>query len=81
MAKKIKEMITDIKKASDREKLVVFIGAGVSVNSGYRLWDSLIGLLNEELKYSSKTSQFSTDEMLKIPQYYYNENTDRKSVV
>ncbi|MCB2312181.1 SIR2 family protein [Clostridium tagluense] len=77
MDKTIKEMITDIKKASDREKLVVFIGAGVSVNSGYRLWDSLIGLLNEELKYSSKTSQFSTDEMLKIPQYYYNEDTER----
>ena len=77
MAKTIKEMITDIKKASDREKLVIFIGAGVSVNSGYRLWDSLIGLFNEELKYSSKTNQFSTDEVLKIPQYYYNENTER----
>lgn len=77
MTKNIKEMITDIKKASDRERLVIFIGAGVSVNSGYRLWDSLIGLFNEELRYSSKASQFSTDEMLKIPQYYYNENTER----
>lgn len=77
MAKTIKEMIIDIKKASDREKLVIFIGAGVSVNSGYRLWDSLIGLFNKDLKYSSKTSQFSTDEMLKIPQYYFNENTEK----
>jgi hypothetical protein len=77
MAKTIQQMITDIKKASNCERLVVFIGAGVSVNSGYKLWDSLIGLFNEELKYSSKTSQFSTDEMLKIPQYYYNNNTER----
>ncbi|HYF82353.1 MAG TPA: SIR2 family protein [Clostridia bacterium] len=77
MVKTIKQMITDIKKASERENLVIFIGAGVSVNSGYRLWDSLIGLFNGELKYSLKTSHFSTDEMLKIPQYYYNENSAR----
>lgn len=77
MTKTFKQMIADIKKASKRENLVVFIGAGVSANSGYRLWDSLIGLFNEELKYSSKTSQFSTDEMLKIPQYFFNENRDK----
>ena len=39
------------------------------------LWDNLIGLLNGELKYLPKQINFSTDEMLKIPQYYYNENS------
>lgn len=58
MVKTIKQMITDIKKASNCENLVVFIGAGVSVNSGYRLWDSLIGLFSKELKYSSNIYQF-----------------------
>ena len=41
MNKTIKQMITDIKKASDSDKLVVFIGAGVSVNSGYKLMGQL----------------------------------------
>lgn len=77
MSKTIKQMITDIKRACECENLVIFIGAGVSVNSGYRLWDSLIGLFNEELKFSQKSSHFSTDEMLKIPQYYYNENNSK----
>lgn len=77
MSKTINQMIADIKKASERENLVIFIGAGVSINSGYRLWDSLIGVFNGELKYSLKTSHFSSDEMLKIPQYFYNENIGR----
>jgi molybdopterin synthase catalytic subunit len=37
MDKTLKEMIRDIKKSSERGKLVVFIGAGVSANSGYKL--------------------------------------------
>ena len=77
MDKTVKEMIAEIKKASECENLVVFIGAGVSVNSGYKLWDSLVGLFNEELKFSTKTKNYSTDEMLKIPQYFYNEDSDK----
>ncbi|MDF3004281.1 MAG: hypothetical protein K0S22_753 [Oscillospiraceae bacterium] len=66
------DMIKDIKKASAQGRLVVFIGAGVSVNSGYKLWHQLIALFNKELEYpSSSSSGFSTDEMLKISQYYY----------
>ncbi len=77
MDKTTKVMVSDIKKSSECNKLVVFIGAGVSANSGYKLWDALIGDFNKELGYSSKTSGFSTDEMLKIPQYFYNTNQER----
>lgn len=76
MNKSLQQMVLEIKRASQREKLVVFIGAGVSVNSGYKLWDNLISLFNEEQKYSPKKSGFNNDEMLKIPQYYFNENQD-----
>jgi len=77
MNRTMKEMIKDIKKASERDKLVIFIGAGVSANSGYKLWDSLIGTFNADLSYSPRTKQFTTDEMLKIPQFFYNKDKEK----
>ena len=73
----VAEMVRDINRASECDKLVVFIGAGVSVNSGYRLWDSLIGVINSELGYSAKIDNFTTSEALLIPQYLFNTNKDR----
>lgn len=59
-----------IQKASDNNKLVVFVGAGVSANSGYPSWSELV---KEFAKGIGKDiEKISGDDYLKIPQYYYN---------
>lgn len=66
----IKESREIICKASKNNKLIVFVGAGVSVNSGYPSWLNLISEFAMGLGIDLNSS--SVDDYLKIPQYYYN---------
>ncbi len=73
-----------IRNAKDNGRLVIFVGAGVSKNSNIPGWYQLIKAFSKELPYNKCNSceaidtcegyecDFSTDEFLKIPQYYYN---------
>ena len=72
----MKDNIHHIKEAIKQNKLVIFVGAGVSKNSHVPTWGSLVRKYAEELHYTQCLSchfktYFSTDEYIKIPQYYY----------
>lgn len=58
-----------IKEAESRNRLVVFVGAGVSIPSGMPSWSTAIKEIKQHL---GKTIEES--DILKIPQYYYNEH-------
>lgn len=58
--------ILHIQEASKQGKLVMFVGAGVSADSGVPMWSELIQGLKKELPYSLKNE---TDD-LKIAQLY-----------
>ena len=55
-----------IQQASRNNKLVVFVGAGVSQNSGIPTWKSLIGSMMEELPNELSKE----DDVLKLAQMY-----------
>lgn len=61
--------ILKIQKAIRENTLVVFIGAGVSANSGVPTWGNLINKMASELNIRREIQQ---SEYLKIAQYYYN---------
>ena len=69
----IKKSIKEIKKYADQGKLVLFIGSGVSRNSGYPSWEGLVREFDKVISYSEDPSikKYSSDEMLKIPQYAF----------
>lgn len=66
----IDESIRIINEARDNEKLVFFVGSGVSMNSNYPSWNDLIKNYAEPLGVIK--DNYYADEYLKIPQYYYN---------
>ena len=73
--------IKEIRNAKEQSKLVVFVGAGISANSGLPSWEGLIKDFAEKLGYdvrkdSDAKEHFCSDEYLKIPQYSYNKNPD-----
>lgn len=68
----IDEHIRVINEARDSGKLVLFIGAGVSMNSNYPSWNELIKNYAEALGINKNS--YTPDDYLKIPQYYYNEH-------
>lgn len=89
------DKIKDIRQAKENEKLVIFVGAGVSKNSNIPTWGELIKVFADELKYNNCTVcsfkndnvckdnclrkyDFSQDEFLKIPQYYYDKDKSDK---
>lgn len=57
-----------IKQAIDDNKLVVFVGAGASMESGIPSWKEAIEKIYEKIKPTS----LAKDEALKIPQIYFN---------
>jgi len=65
-----------IKQAMLDDKLVVFVGAGASVNSGIPLWGDAVRKMREHL---GKTS-LSENEYLKVPQYYFNARGEKEYV-
>lgn len=83
----MKMNLNKVKEALKNEKLVIFVGAGVSKNSHVPTWGHLVRQYARKLNYTQclschfKTNEcektchhqhyFSTDEYLKIPQYFY----------
>lgn len=63
------QMIEEMKKSLENKKLVIFVGAGVSKNSGIPTWGQMVRTFAEQLDYPVK--RLSTDEYIRIPQYYY----------
>lgn len=82
--------MSNIKEALTNEKLVIFVGAGISKNSNVPTWGHIVRQFAKELNYTqclsclfkSKNCEntchhkyyFSTDEYIKIPQYYYSQD-------
>ncbi|QDZ80161.1 SIR2 family protein [Priestia megaterium] len=62
--------IEAILEAINKDNLVVFIGAGVSANSTLPSWSDLIKKFAQGLGMSR---DLTTDDYLRIPQYYYNQ--------
>ena len=48
------EMIEDLSLALGREKLVVFVGAGVSKNSGLPTWGQFVQVFAKEIGYPTR---------------------------
>lgn len=72
----VETSIKKIKEASENNKLVVFVGAGVSANSGIPTWGELITEMAKDLgEFDVKNS---SDTYLKIPQFYYNERGEKE---
>lgn len=64
------EMIEDLSLALNREKLVIFVGAGVSKNSGLPTWGQIVQKFADKIGYPTK-GRLATEEYIRIPQYYY----------
>ena len=65
----LEHMIENMKKALKRDKLVIFVGAGVSKNSGIPTWGQMVRLFAERMDYP--VNRLSTTEYIRIPQYFY----------
>lgn len=61
-----KESRDIIKEAMREKQLVLFVGSGVSANSGMPLWPQVIKEITKKLPSDLE------EDFLKIPQYYYN---------
>ncbi|MCS3797863.1 SIR2 family protein [Niastella sp. OAS944] len=72
------QFVTDIriiKKAIAERKLVVFAGAGISVDSGAPLWGQLINELSREIDIPKNETDY-----LRIAQMYYNERHQKELI-
>lgn len=63
------QMIEEMKESLRKNKLVIFVGAGVSKNSGVPTWGQMVRAFAERMKYP--VERLSTDEYIRIPQYFY----------
>lgn len=62
-----KETKRIIYEAMENEQLVLFVGAGASVDSGMPLWKEAISKIAEKMQLTDDQNDY-----LKVPQYYYN---------
>lgn len=67
----MKEDIRKIKEAIENNKLVIFVGAGVSIGAGLPSWGALVEEYKKRLDLS-EADKYLPESYLKIPQYYYN---------
>lgn len=67
---KYTEFKRNIRKAMKNNQLALFIGAGVSINSGMPSWQNAVETIGKRLGIE----QVANTDFLKIPQYYYNAN-------
>lgn len=58
-----------IQAAANKNRLVVFVGAGTSIPSGMPSWSKAVEKIREHLSDKNCDNDF-----LKVPQYYYNEH-------
>lgn len=70
----MKEVLYQVKKALQHHKLVIFVGAGVSKNSQVPTWGQIVRIYAQKLNYTHQEI-LSTDEYIKIPQYFYSQDT------
>lgn len=83
------ESIKEVKKAQDNDRLVIFVGAGVSANSKLPNWSQLIADIADKIGYKgicdkcericetpSECSKrnYSSDEYLKIPELLFQDD-------
>jgi len=68
--KEFYERIEDLRTALDREKLVIFVGAGVSRNSKLPTWGQMVQVFAERIGYPS-IERLAMEEYIRIPQYFY----------
>ena len=89
------ESIKEIQKARETNRLVIFVGAGVSKNSNIPTWKGLIDKIALKIDYNERCIDcsekkedcpkddceirlnFTSDEYLKIPEYYYLKDSSR----
>ena len=64
------ESLRIIKKASEDNKLVIVVGAGVSMLSNFPSWKEVIDRFSGP--FSEQKERYSQNEYLRIPQKYYN---------
>jgi hypothetical protein len=74
----IKTSIEKIRGAIDNNKLVIFVGAGVSVNSNCPPWSKLVDKFADELGIAEDDRNKSIEYFLKIPQYYFIERGEKE---
>ncbi|MEV9639802.1 SIR2 family protein [Mammaliicoccus sciuri] len=72
----IRESKRVIREAINNNKLIVFVGAGVSANSGLPSWWDLVEKFTDGLGIDNKS--ITQDDFLKIPQYYFNERGNKE---
>lgn len=68
-------MIENMKTALKHDKLVIFVGAGVSKNSGIPTWGQMVRQFAERMGYP--VDRLSTTEYIRIPQYFYGMDQSR----
>lgn len=71
MKKVLFNYINIIQNAITSNKLILFVGSGVSINSGIPSWKDLIQELSKDLCIKNKNT-YTFEEMIKIPQLYFN---------
>lgn len=74
MKKYIENSKQIIRKASANNKLVVFVGSGVSANSGIPMWSGIIKEIKERIDFDSENEQ----DNLVIAQYFYNSRGEKE---
>ncbi|QNQ82757.1 SIR2 family protein [Lactobacillus sp. PV012] len=62
-----------IQEAQKNNQLVLFIGAGASIDSGMPSWRNALDKIKKRLGYEEKEERSIPDNPLKIPQYYFNQ--------
>src|SRR5699024_11755201 len=72
----LEKIIKKIKEANENNKLVAFVGAGVSANSGVPTWNELIKEMAKDIGEFDITRY--PDLFMKIPQYYFNERGEKE---
>lgn len=63
------QMIEDMRCSLQHNKLVIFVGAGVSKNSDIPTWGQMVRVFAEKIGYP--VERLSTNEYIRIPQYFY----------
>lgn len=71
--KSYEETFRILKEAKNEKRLVLFVGAGASFDSGMPLWSDAIDTISKALGL-----QKGTDDALKIPQYYFNSRAKKE---
>ncbi len=68
------EAVKDIIDANENNRLVIFVGSGVSANSNIPTWKDLIEKMARKIEYineSDENKDISSTDFLKIAEYFY----------